>query len=215
MEDGSGPSLHLNVDKTKVFWPKEDPQSILTGYTLLCAHVLLVSSSLLNVLLTWLFVLLWSVLSLLLDQDLVTSNGELPPYLLHLGGLTKLLRHTGIISPESNFDDALSVFNTSMESDLLSNPRIPLFSGLKPCSACSKVFAGDIYGGHAVSCAGIIGIKHLHNAMRDTLVDICYHFEISVGKEVDIGLDRGVTNHYIQQIFYFTHGMEDLMCVWV
>ncbi|GJR03130.1 hypothetical protein Tco_0526114 [Tanacetum coccineum] len=37
-----------------------------------------------------------------------------------------------------------------------------------PCSACSKVFAGDIYGDHVVSCAGIIA-----------------------GKEVDIGLDRG------------------------
>nr|GEV09616.1 hypothetical protein [Tanacetum cinerariifolium] len=56
-------------------------------------------------------------------------------------------------------------------------------------SACSRVFVGDIYGDHAVSCAGIIGIEHLHNVVRDTLVDICYHSEISAGKEVDIGLD--------------------------
>nr|GEX98100.1 hypothetical protein [Tanacetum cinerariifolium] len=35
---------------------------------------------------------------------------------------------------------------------------IPLFFGSKPCSACSKVFDGDIYGDHVVSCAGIIGI---------------------------------------------------------
>nr|GEV71556.1 zinc finger, CCHC-type [Tanacetum cinerariifolium] len=49
---------------------------------------------------------------------------------------------------------------------------IPLFFILKPCSACSRVFAGDIYGDHAVSCAGIIGIKHRHNVVRDTLVDI-------------------------------------------
>ncbi|GKB83646.1 hypothetical protein Tco_0950541, partial [Tanacetum coccineum] len=163
-------------------------------------------------------------------------------------------------------DDALSVFNTSMETDLLSNPSeiaapklmkkmtdiyftqvtknaksafflsprqmalwtsqsedhtsdwlrtfpisglgqtmngktyhcvlcyrlwIPLFSGSKPCSACSRVFTRDIYGDHVVSCAGIIGIKHRHNVVRDTLVDICYRSGISAGKEVDIRLDGG------------------------
>ncbi|GKE70766.1 putative reverse transcriptase domain-containing protein, partial [Tanacetum coccineum] len=31
MEDGPGCDLHLNVDKTKVFWPKEDPRSRLAG----------------------------------------------------------------------------------------------------------------------------------------------------------------------------------------
>ncbi|GJT83971.1 hypothetical protein Tco_1058313 [Tanacetum coccineum] len=56
---------------------------------------------------------------------------------------------------------------------------IPLFSVSKPCSACSRVFAGDIYGDHAVSCAGIIGISHCHNVVRDILVDICYRFGIS------------------------------------
>ncbi|GJT70041.1 hypothetical protein Tco_1029327 [Tanacetum coccineum] len=96
---GPGCGLHLNVDKTKVFWPKEDPRSRLAG--------------------------------------------------------------------------------------------IPLFSISKPCSACSRVFAGDIYGDRIVSCAGIIGIKHRHNIVCDTLVDICYRSGISVGKEVDIGLDGG------------------------
>ncbi|GJU51038.1 hypothetical protein Tco_1220593 [Tanacetum coccineum] len=177
-----------------------------------------------------------------------------------------LLRHTGIVSLGPIFDDALSVFYTSLETDLLSNPSeiaapklmkkmadiyftrvtknaestfslsprqialwtsqredhtsdrlrtvpisglgqtmngktyrcvlcyrlcIPLFSVLKPCSACSWVFAGDIYGDHVVSCARIIGIKHRHNVIRDTLVDICYRSEISAGKEVNIGLDGG------------------------
>nr|GFC88862.1 putative phospholipid/glycerol acyltransferase [Tanacetum cinerariifolium] len=102
-----------------------------------------------------------------------------------------LLRHTDIVFPGSISDDALSVFNTSMETDLLSNPSIPLFSVSKPCSACSMVFAGDIYGYHAVSCAGILGIKHHHNVVRDTLVDICYRSGISAGKKVDIGFDRG------------------------
>ncbi|GJW72248.1 putative reverse transcriptase domain-containing protein [Tanacetum coccineum] len=68
---------------------------------------------------------------------------------------------------------------------------IPLFSVSKPCSTCSRVFVGDIYRDHDVSCDGIIGIKHRHNVVRDTLVDIYYHSGILVGKEVDIGLDKG------------------------
>ncbi|GJZ67283.1 reverse transcriptase domain-containing protein [Tanacetum coccineum] len=321
MEDGPRCGLQLNVDKTKVFWPKEDPRSRLTGifppnisrplhgvkllggpasvdfdfcnelvmkrvaktiglmdaiakindpqcellllrsctgipgYTLLCAHALLVSLSLLSFLLTWLFILLWGVFYGFLASRLQSTD-------LH----TKLLRHTGIVSPGPIFDDALSVFYTSMKTGLLSNPSeiaapklmkkmadiyftrvtknakstfslsprqmalwtsqredhtsdwlktvpifglgqtmngktyrcvlcyrlgIPLFSGSKPCSACSRVFTGDIYGDHAVSCGGIIGIKHRHNVVRDTLVDICYRSGISAGKEVDIGLDGG------------------------
>ncbi|GJT61994.1 putative reverse transcriptase domain-containing protein, partial [Tanacetum coccineum] len=44
---------------------------------------------------------------------------------------------------------------------------------------------------HVVSCAGVIGIKHRHNTVRDTLVDICFRLGISAGKEVDIGLGGG------------------------
>ncbi|GKB81066.1 hypothetical protein Tco_0947961 [Tanacetum coccineum] len=54
-------------------------------------------------------------------------------------------------------EDALCVFNTTMKIDLLSNPSVPLFSVSKPYSSCSRVFTGDLYGDHAVSCAGIIG----------------------------------------------------------
>nr|GEY90784.1 hypothetical protein [Tanacetum cinerariifolium] len=68
---------------------------------------------------------------------------------------------------------------------------VPLFIFPKPCSACSRVFVEDIYGDHVVSCTDIVGIKHRHNIVRDTLVDICFRFGISVGKEVDIGLSRG------------------------
>ncbi|GKA71408.1 hypothetical protein Tco_0777547 [Tanacetum coccineum] len=46
----------------------------------------------------------------------------------------------------------------------------------------------DIYGDHVVSCAGIVGTKHRHNIVRDTLVDICFLSDIIAGKEVDIGL---------------------------
>ncbi|GJZ16899.1 hypothetical protein Tco_0553022 [Tanacetum coccineum] len=66
---------------------------------------------------------------------------------------------------------------------------IPSFSVLKPCSACSRVFAGDIYGDHVVSCAGIIGIKHRHNVVRDTLVDRCYRYGISVDGGLDVCVD--------------------------
>ncbi|GJV46926.1 putative reverse transcriptase domain-containing protein [Tanacetum coccineum] len=131
---------------------------------------------------------------------------------------TKRLPHIGIVSPGPIFYDALYVFNTSMETDLLSNlseidaPKlmkkmadiyfiqghtsdwlrtVPI-SGLgQTMNACSRIFAGDIYGDHVVSCDEIIGIKHHHNVIRDTLVDIRYHSGISAGKEVDIGLDRG------------------------
>ncbi|GJR59499.1 zinc finger, CCHC-type containing protein [Tanacetum coccineum] len=64
---------------------------------------------------------------------------------------------------------------------------VPLFYVSKPRSACSKVFTRDIYGDHDVSCDGVIGIKHRHNVVRDTLVDICLRSGISAGKEVDIG----------------------------
>ncbi|GKC97461.1 hypothetical protein Tco_1167736, partial [Tanacetum coccineum] len=68
---------------------------------------------------------------------------------------------------------------------------VPLFSVSKLCSACSKVFTRDIYGDHDVSYTGIIGIKHRHNVVRDTLVDICFRSGISAGKKVDIGLGGG------------------------
>ncbi|GJY65029.1 hypothetical protein Tco_0466489 [Tanacetum coccineum] len=51
---------------------------------------------------------------------------------------------------------------------------------MKPCSACSRVFTGDIYRDHVVSCADIIGIKHRHNVVRDTLVDIYFRAYVCV-----------------------------------
>nr|GEY37015.1 hypothetical protein [Tanacetum cinerariifolium] len=49
----------------------------------------------------------------------------------------------------------------------------------------------DIYRDHVVSCTGIVGIKHRHNIMRDTLIDIYFWSRILVGKEVDIGFGGG------------------------
>nr|GFC81091.1 hypothetical protein [Tanacetum cinerariifolium] len=60
-----------------------------------------------------------------------------------------------------------------------------------PISMLGQTMNGGYYGDHAVSCAGIVGIKHRHNIVRDTLVDICFRSVISAGKEVDIGLGGG------------------------
>ncbi|GJZ35077.1 putative reverse transcriptase domain-containing protein, partial [Tanacetum coccineum] len=157
MEDGPGCGLHLNVDKTKVFLAKERPSKqacsccffvlvrVFPGYTLLCAHVLPMSLSLPNILLTWLFVLLWSIvtasgpgfgdwqwrlstLPFAFGGIGVYSAGDVLNYaflasrLQSVGLQNKLLRHTGIVASGPLFEDALSVFNTSMETDLLSNP---------------------------------------------------------------------------------------------
>ncbi|GJR84358.1 hypothetical protein Tco_0155143 [Tanacetum coccineum] len=294
MEDGPGCVLHLNVDKTEVFWPKEDPRSRLAGiFPPNIARPLLgvkllggpasVNFDFCNELVMKRVaktIGLMDVIAKINDpqcellllrscagisrlyftmrtcpprvfesaqrsfdvalrsslERIVTASGpgfgdwqwRLATLPFSFGGLgvysagdvlnyaflasrlqsaglqTKLLRHTGIVSHGPIFDDALSVFNASIETDLLSkdscpqtreeNGRyifhtgIPLFSVSKPCS---RVFAGDIYGDHVVSCAGIIGIKHRYNVVRDTLVDICYRSGISAGKEVDIGLDGG------------------------
>ncbi|GJY93770.1 hypothetical protein Tco_0509552 [Tanacetum coccineum] len=154
-------------------------------YTLLCAHALLVSLSAQRS--------LDVALCYSLERILITSWHGFGDWKWRLAILPFAFGGLGVYSAgdlsDLFFDDALCMFNTSMETDLLSNPSIPLFSVSKPCLACSRVFAGDIYGDHAITCVGIIGIKHRHNVVRDTLVDICYRSGISAGKEVDIRLD--------------------------
>ncbi|GKB45517.1 hypothetical protein Tco_0896270, partial [Tanacetum coccineum] len=136
---------------------------------------------------------------------------------LHSAGLqTKILRHTGIAASEPIFDDALSVFNTSIETHILSNPKsifslcprqmvlwnyqreydtfdwlraVPISWLGQTMNACSRVFNEDIYGDHAISCAGIVGIKHRHNIMCNTLVDICYHSGILADGGLDVCVD--------------------------
>ncbi|GJX69039.1 hypothetical protein Tco_0304766 [Tanacetum coccineum] len=156
---------------------------------------------------------------------------------------TKLLRHVGLVAYGSTFDDALCVFNASMEIDFLGNPseiaapklmkkmadiyftRVAKdaessFFLISPPDGLMAISKGGAYFGLA-SCGsdfwvgtnnerlfqslmgcygeprcivrrcywrGVIGIKHRHNAVRDTLVDICFRSGISAGKEVDIGL---------------------------
>ncbi|GJT20022.1 putative reverse transcriptase domain-containing protein [Tanacetum coccineum] len=112
---------------------------------------------------------------------------------------TKLLRDVGIVAPGSTFDDALCVFNNVMEIDFLSNlSEIALWQAQSEDHTFRLdkrlrvgFMLGIFIGDHVVSCAGIIGIKHRHNMVRDTLVDICFRSGISAGKEVDIGLEEG------------------------
>ncbi|GJV81996.1 hypothetical protein Tco_1517866 [Tanacetum coccineum] len=54
---------------------------------------------------------------------------------------------------------------------------IPIFFVSKPC-----------YGDHAVSCLGIIGIKHRHNVVCDTLIDICFRLGILASLDVCVDL---------------------------
>nr|GEY78196.1 serine/threonine-protein kinase WAG1-like [Tanacetum cinerariifolium] len=59
--------------------------------------------------------------------------------------------------------------------------RYPLIVCFEALLSLFKGFAEDIYGDHAVSCAVVIGIKHSHNVVCHTLVDICYRSGISGG----------------------------------
>nr|GEZ43220.1 hypothetical protein [Tanacetum cinerariifolium] len=237
VEDGPGCGLHLNVDKTKVFWPKEDPRSRLAGIfppniarplhgakllggpasvdfhfcnefvmkrvakTIgLMDAIAKINDSQCELLLfcscagiSRLYFTMCTCPPCVFESAQRSFEVALCSSLEHTsaGLQTKLLRHTGIVFPGPIFDDALSVFNTSMDIDLLSSPKriIPLSGlGWSLFLACSRIFAEDIYGDHVVSCVGIIGIKHRHNVVRDTLVDICYRSGISAGKE-DGGLD--------------------------
>nr|GEU79890.1 hypothetical protein [Tanacetum cinerariifolium] len=70
--------------------------------------------------------------------------------------------------------------------------RLVLISGLgQTMNACSRVFTGVIYGDDFVSCADIIGIKHQHKVVGDTLVDFWFRSGILASKVVDIELGEG------------------------
>ncbi|GJZ87282.1 hypothetical protein Tco_0658892 [Tanacetum coccineum] len=100
-----------------------------------------------------------------------------------------LTQDIGVQSTFSLSPRQMALWTSQMEDYTSDWLRTVPISGL--VQLVQGFFAGDIYGDHVVSCAGIIGIKHRHNVVRDTLVDICYRSGISAGKEVDIGLDGG------------------------
>ncbi|GKD29086.1 hypothetical protein Tco_1239864 [Tanacetum coccineum] len=234
--DGPRYRLHLNVDKTELFWPKEDPRSRLEGISPLSLFLGLVGVKLLGgpvsvdvdfgppVTLQSAQLSFDMALRSALERIVTASGSRFGDWQWRLvtlpfafGGLdiysagdvlnyafiasrllsatlqTKLLRDVGIVAPGSTFVTLCMALWQSQKEDHTSVwLRVVPISGLgQTMNACSRVFIEDIYGDHAISCAGIIGIKHRHNMVRDTLVDICFRSGISAGKEVDIGLDGG------------------------
>ncbi|GJT94307.1 hypothetical protein Tco_1083152 [Tanacetum coccineum] len=106
---------------------------------------------------------------------------------------TKLLQHACIVASGPTFDDALCVFNTSMETNLLSNPK-STFS-LSPRQMALWKSQREVHTSDWLRAVPISGlgqsVNASYNVVRDTLVDICFRSGISAGKEVDIGLDGG------------------------
>ncbi|GKA30369.1 putative reverse transcriptase domain-containing protein, partial [Tanacetum coccineum] len=261
-EDGLRCGLHLNVDKTELFWPKEDLRSRLEGVfppnislplygVKLLGGLISVdvdfSSALVTKRVSKTIGLLDTIAKindpqceLLLIRacarisKLYFSMRTCPPRVFESAQLSfdMALRSTlerivtasgpgfgdwkwrlrtlpfafgglGVYSAAfgSTFDDALCVFNSAMEIDFLSNPSRWPYGYLKGKSILRTGFVWfrsldwdnerDVYRDHVVSCAGVIGIKHRHKAVRDTLVDICFRSGISAGKEFDIGLGGG------------------------
>ncbi|XP_026419982.1 uncharacterized protein LOC113315959 [Papaver somniferum] len=63
---------------------------------------------------------------------------------------------------------------------------IPLIENGDLSSVCGVGM--DIFGDHAWHCKKGVGIKYMHDVLRDTFADICYRASISARKEVDLGL---------------------------
>nr|GEV67847.1 putative reverse transcriptase domain-containing protein [Tanacetum cinerariifolium] len=91
--------------------------------------------------------------------------------------VTKDAESTFSLSPRQ-----VSLWKSQREDYTLGWHRaVPISRLGQTMNACLRVLAEDIYGDHAVSCAGSNGIKHRHNILRDTLVDICFRLRISAG----------------------------------
>ncbi|KAL6557393.1 hypothetical protein OROMI_017743 [Orobanche minor] len=108
----------------------------------------------------------------------------------------------GITSFGPAFDGALSLFMETTGSDLLSNlseiaaprlmERLEDIYFTKVAASAESVFS--LSPRHVAlwkSQQGMVGIKHIHNLVRDTLLDVCFRSGISAGNEVDISLRDG------------------------
>nr|GEZ52415.1 hypothetical protein [Tanacetum cinerariifolium] len=231
-KDGPCCGLHLNVDKTEIFWPKEYPRSKLEGflnYTLLCAHAPRVFES--------------TQISFDMDlrsalEHIVTASGlgfgdwkwrlaTLPSVFGGLGVYSagyvltyafiasrlqcvalriKLLRLVGIVAPGSTFDDALCMFNNSIEIDFLCNPSE--IAAPKLMKKMAVIYftqvTKDVESSFSLSLRQMAlwqsqwednASDWLHvvliYGLGQTMNDICFRSEISTGKEVDIRLGGG------------------------
>ncbi|XP_026397562.1 uncharacterized protein LOC113292985 isoform X2 [Papaver somniferum] len=69
---------------------------------------------------------------------------------------------------------------------------IPLFSKDSMCSSCNKLM--DVFGDHAVHCAGEVGQKFRHDLLKDVLADMCYKAGVVARKEVSLDLSSNNAN---------------------
>ncbi|GKA16517.1 putative reverse transcriptase domain-containing protein, partial [Tanacetum coccineum] len=218
MEDGPRCGLHLNVDKTErvaksielmdVIAKLNDPQCEL----LLLRAVRLYSASLQSKLPLLLVIVSFGLafdstlnaFNVKMEIDPLSNPSEIAALKLikkladiYFTSVTQMAESTFFLSTRQ-----MALWKSQMEDHTSDWLRVVPISGLgQTMNACSRVFMRDIYGDHAVSCAGIVGIKHRHNVVRDTLVDICYRSGISSGKEVDIGLG-GEPPHTTKRVKY-------------
>nr|GEV33958.1 putative reverse transcriptase domain-containing protein [Tanacetum cinerariifolium] len=59
-----------------------------------------------------------------------------------------------------------------------------------PIPGLGQTMKGDIYGDHDVSCAGIVGIKHRHNVVRDTFATFVFGPEFQLcDRGIDVCVD--------------------------
>ncbi|GJT15865.1 putative reverse transcriptase domain-containing protein [Tanacetum coccineum] len=210
MEDGPRCGLQLNVDKTKVFWPKEDPRSRLTvAKTIgLMDAIAKINDPQCDLLLlrscTGIFRLYFIMrtcpprffesaqhsfdvaLRSSLERIVTALKSGFGDWQWRLAALplalewawclfcgecfTKLwlscIRLQSKRTSTNTFDILIALWTSQSEDHTSDWLRTFPISGLgKTMNACSRVFAGDIYGDHVVSCAA--------------------------GNEVDNGLDRG------------------------
>nr|GEV07016.1 initiator tRNA phosphoribosyl transferase [Tanacetum cinerariifolium] len=214
IEDGPCRGLYLNVDKTEVFLPKEDPRSSLAGIfppniaRPLHGVKLLGGPASVDFDFSSELAMKRVAKSIELMDDVAKINNPQCELLLlrACAGVSKLYFAIRTCSPWV-FERAQRSFDAALHSALerivtTSGPgfddcqwrlaTLPFaFGWLGVYSAgCSDlwvgadyewVFVADIYEDRVVSCVGIVGIKHRHNLVRDTLVDICFWSGISAG----------------------------------
>ncbi|GKC51141.1 hypothetical protein Tco_1073886 [Tanacetum coccineum] len=219
IKDGPSCGLHLNVDKTKIFWPKEDPRSRLAGAfppnigqplhgVKLLGRPASVDFNFSSELVMKRAVLMDStarindpqcellLLRACAERIITTSGPCFGDWQWRLSTLPFAFGGLGVFSVGD-------VLNYAFLASKLQFATLWLCAisdgGSHFCLAYGsfdfclgtyyeRVFTGYIYGDHVVSCVGIIGIKHRHNVVRDTLVHICFWSGILTGKEVDIRL---------------------------
>nr|GEZ05953.1 hypothetical protein [Tanacetum cinerariifolium] len=220
-KDGPCCGLHLNVDKTEIFWPKEYPRSKLEGVfppnisrplqgvKLLGGPVSVApdfSSSLVMKKVSKTIGLLDAVAKINDLQCYVLTYAFIASRLQCVVLRIKLLRHVGIVAPGSTFDDALCMFNNSIEIDFLCNPSE--IAAPKLMKKMAVIYftqvTKDVESSFSLSPRQMAlwqsqwednASDWLHvvliYGLGQTMNDICFRSEISTGKEVDIRLGGG------------------------